>query len=92
MAITTVPSPPVAPAVAVSDGDESREPRQATYVITAIIVTSLLFFFGLGGALLLFTGEAPLAFGVALFTAFWGGPGFGLMAGMALYDLRVHRG
>ena len=70
---------------------ERSEPRQATYVITAVIVTSLLFFFGLGGALLLFTGEVPLALGVALFTAFWGGPGFGLMAGMALYDLRVHR-
>ena len=81
MTITAAPSQSIAP----------TEPRQATYVITAVVVTSLLFFFGLGGALLLFTGEVPLAFGVALFTAFWGGPGFGLMAGMALYDLRVTR-
>ena len=90
MTITATPSQSVVPAVTVADS-APREPRQATYVITAVVVTSLLFFFGLGGALLLFTGEVPLAFGVALFTAFWGGPGFGLMAGMALYDLRVNR-
>jgi len=91
MSITTVPSPSVAVSVTADDA-EPREPKQSTYVIAAVIITSLLFFFGLGGALLLFTGEVPLAVGVALFTAFWGGPGFGLMAGMALYDLRVHRG
>ena len=89
MAITTAPSRSVT-STALGDA-VPREPRQATYVIAAVIVTSLLFFFGLGGALLLFTGEVPLAFGVALFTAFWGGPGFGVMAGMALYDLRAHR-
>ena len=90
MTITTAPSQSVAAAVTAGEA-EPREPKQSTYVITAVAVTSLLFFVGLGGALLLFTGEAPLAFGVALFTAFWGGPGFGLMAGMALYDLRTNR-
>ena len=29
--------------------------------------------------------------GVGAFAAFWGGPGFGLMAGFALYNLSVER-
>lgn len=66
-------------------------PQQMTYVIRAVIVAFVLSFAIIAGSLLVFNGDVPVALGVGLFTAFWGGPGFGLIAGIALYNLRVER-
>lgn len=71
--------------------EDSDAPSQAAYVGISIAVCTLVFFLGIGGGLYLFYGEVPLAVAVGLFTAFWGGPGFGLMTGMALYNLALER-
>ncbi len=66
-------------------------PSQVKYVVVSTIVATVLFLVGVGGGVLASGGDPAGAFGVGLFTAFWGGPGFGLMAGFALYNLTVER-
>lgn len=61
------------------------------YVVTAVVVSIVVAFATITGALLLFHGEVPQAVGVGAFTAFWGGGGFGVVVGMALHQLRVER-
>lgn len=70
-----------------SAGDAGA-PNLANYLIWSVAITTVLFIVGVGGGLYLYSREVPLSFGVGLFTAFWGGPGFGLMAGFALHALR----
>ena len=60
-------------------------------MVIAVVLSAVIFFLGVGGGLLLYSGEWAFAVGVGLFTAFWGGPGFGIMAGMALYNLKIER-
>lgn len=82
----TVSTAPVSPA-----STAHGEPNQVAYVIAAVAVTFLLFLVGVGGGVWATSGEMVSGMAVGLFTAFWGGPGFGIMAGMALYNLRLER-
>lgn len=80
-----------AAAGAAAGSEDPGAPNQVMYIGVSIAVCTLLFLVAIGGGLYLFYEEVPLAVAVGLFTAFWGGPGFGLMAGMALYNLAVER-
>lgn len=75
--------------VAATEGPEAAE--QVRYVIVAVVVTMLASFAVIAGALYLWYQEVPLALGVGGFVAFWGGGGFGVVAGMAIYNLKVER-
>lgn len=63
----------------------------ARTVITSIAVATVVTFLVIAGTLYLFYGEAPQALVVGTFVAFWAGPGSGVIAGLALYNLRVDR-
>lgn len=68
-----------------------REPDQTRYLIVSVVVATLIFLVGVGGGIWLAGADIPGSLGVGAFAAFWGGPGFGLMAGFALYNLSVER-
>lgn len=86
----TITTAAVLPEEAVRE-EASPAPSQSRYVAVSVAVTFVLFLVGVGGGLWLYEGEFVFGFGVGLFTAFWGGPGFGVMAGMSLYNLKVER-
>jgi len=93
MTISAMPTTvsPEAAADAVSAESARKEPNQAKYVITSVVVATVLFFLGVGGGVWLSGGDPMGSLGVGFFTALWGGPGFGLMAGFALYNLSLER-
>ncbi|MEI2640388.1 MAG: hypothetical protein V9F03_15555 [Microthrixaceae bacterium] len=67
--------------------DQSGRPDMRKSIIRSIATTWCVMFFGVGIPLALFMGSWVGGLSVAFFTALFGGPGFGLMAGMALYNL-----
>lgn len=58
-------------------------------IIRSISITWCIMFFGLGIPLSLYMDSWVNGLAVAFFTALFGGPGFGLMAGMALFNLHM---
>lgn len=60
-----------------------------TSIVRSIITTWCIMFFGVGIPLSLFMESWTGGLAVAFFTALFGGPGFGLMAGMALFNLHL---
>jgi hypothetical protein len=66
-------------------------PTAVRYVVVGIVAATLLAFASIAGALYAFYGDTTQALGVGLFASFWGGPGFGLIGGIAVHDLAVQR-
>ena len=75
------------PEPTVTDGP----PTAPRYVIVGIAVATVVAFATIAGTLYGFYGDATQALGVGLFASFWGGPGFGLIAGIAVHNLAVER-
>ena len=73
------------PAPTVTDGP----PTAVRYVVTGIAAATVIAFATIAGALYGFYGDATQALGVGLFASFWGGPGFGLIGGIAVHSLAV---
>lgn len=69
--------------------DDDGRPNQRSILIKTISVTSLVMLLGVGIPMSLSMDSWVNGFAVGFFTALWGGPGFGLMAGMALYVLHT---
>ncbi len=67
------------------------EPQFGRTVWRSIVVASLVFFLGVGLPMWWFTGSVWDGIGLGAFTAFWGGPGFGLMAAGAIWAHRHER-
>jgi hypothetical protein len=63
----------------------SADRRLGRAFLLGSLVGSVLVFAFCGGIALLAGMGAPAAAGIGLFTAFWGGPGFGGMMGATLY-------
>ncbi len=72
-----------------SSGDEEGRPNQRTTLIRSVTIASVVMLFGVGIPLSLYMESWVNGFAVGAFTALWGGPGFGLMAGMALHTLHT---
>ena len=66
-------------------------PTAARYVAIGIVAATLIAFATIAGTLYGFYGDATQALGVGLFASFWGGPGFGLIGGIAVHNLAVER-
>ena len=75
------------PAPTLTDGP----PTAARYVMTGIAAATVIAFATIAGSLYGFYGDATQALGVGLFASFWGGPGFGLIGGIAVHNLAVER-
>lgn len=69
--------------------DASGRPDMRATITRSIITTFFVMLIGVGVPLSLFMGSWVGGVSVAFFTALFGGPGFGLMAGMALYNLHL---
>lgn len=69
--------------------DDSGRPDQTKTIVRAVITAWLIMLIGVSIPLSLFMGSWTGGFAVGFFTALFGGPGFGLMAGMALYNLHM---
>lgn len=67
----------------------AAEPNQGRYVAIAVALCTVIAFVVVAGALYLFYTDGPTAFGVGLFIAFWGGGGFGVVLGIAVYNLKI---
>lgn len=73
------------------------EPAEETSVdfgpilIRSITVAGLAMLLGVGLPMWALTGNIWDGIGLGLFTAFWGGPGFGTMAAGALWSWRLER-
>lgn len=67
---------------------EERPGLVRAFVIGAVVGFVAVFTLFAGATLLLGLGVGP-AIGIGLFTAFWGGPGFGGMMGAVLHHERV---
>lgn len=78
-------------AVTAADAAGDGGPDQARYVVAAVVVSFLVSFLAIAGALYLTYDDLTLAAGVGVFAAFWGGGGFGVVAGVALHTLAVER-
>lgn len=72
-----------------AQGDDDGRPQQKTTLIRSISLTSFIMLFGVGIPLSLYMESWVNGMAVGAFTALWGGPGFGLMAGMALHVLHT---
>lgn len=59
--------------------------------IRTVILTTLAMIVGVGVPMWFLTGEIWDGIGLGLFTAVWGGPGFGTMLAGALWTLRLER-
>lgn len=70
------------------DGEDGH-PDLRKLLIRCISVATFIMLFGVGIPMSLSMDSWVNGFGVGFFTALWGGPGFGLMAGMALYTLHT---
>jgi hypothetical protein len=57
----------------------------------SVVVCSIVFVLGVGVPTWLMLGRPADGLGLGLFAAFWGGPGFGVMAGGAVYALSQER-
>jgi len=68
-----------------------RPPEVVRYVVVGIIAATVVAFATIAGTLYGFYGDATQALGVGLFAAFWGGPGFGIIGGIAVHNLVVER-
>lgn len=66
-------------------------PNQGRYIVVAVALCVVLSFLIVAGALYFFYQDGPTAFGVGLFTSFWGGGGFGVVLGIAVYNLRIEK-
>ncbi len=64
------------------------EPAFGPILLTSVVIASLVFFLGVGLPMWWLTGEIWDGIGLGAFTAFWGGPGFGLMAAGAIWGAR----
>ena len=64
---------------------------EGRFIAVSVVVSFLVSFVVIGGALYYWYREVPLALGVGAFASFWGGGGFGVVVGMALYHLRAER-
>ena len=56
--------------------------------LTSMLTTALVLFLGVGVPMWALTGQIWDGVGLGAFTAFWGGPGFGLMAAGAMWTAR----
>lgn len=83
MAVSTVSEKAKAPS------DDDGRPDQRKTLIRTVSVTWCIMFFGVGIPMSLSMDSWINGFAVGAFTALWGGPGFGLMAGMALHTLHT---
>ncbi|MCB1256078.1 MAG: hypothetical protein KDB26_03185 [Microthrixaceae bacterium] len=73
------------------DADVSGRPDMRATIVRSIITTFFVMLIGVSIPLALFMESWVGGISVALFTAMFGGPGFGLMAGMALYNLHMEK-
>lgn len=60
-------------------------------IITATILVSTILFVSTSVLTWIIVGGVLNSLGVGLFCAFWGGPGFGVIAGGAAYSLAAAR-
>jgi hypothetical protein len=70
----------------------AREPIGLGRAMTlSVVVCTVVFLLGVGVPTWLLMGRLADGLGLGLFAAFWGGPGFGVMAGGAVYALSQER-
>lgn len=72
----------------VGSGQPEFSPGTVRAVLIGTIVGALVVGLFTGGVALAFGADLAGAAGVAVFTALWGGPGFGGMMGFVLHDAR----
>ncbi|MGB6057497.1 MAG: hypothetical protein WBF71_04470 [Microthrixaceae bacterium] len=72
-----------------TNSNDDGRPQQRSTLIRTVSVASFVMLFGVGIPLSLYMDSWVNGFAVGAFTALWGGPGFGLMAGMALHTLHI---
>ena len=70
--------------------DESA-PALTHSIVLAVAMTGAVLFVGSFATVWAMTGKPIDGVGVGLFTAFWGGPGFGIMFGPGFHTLRLER-
>lgn len=79
-------------ALAAPDDAERRDMvRMVRTVIASTVAAVTIAFALITGGILLVHDDVATAVWVGTFTAFWGGGGFGVMAGIAIHNLRVER-
>ena len=91
--ITTATPIHTAPPTAIEAGTSPvrRFAEPQTIYIQSVIAMTALFIVGIAVPTWIAMGDASFAIGLALFSAFWGGPGFGVMAGGAWIAMQEAR-
>lgn len=84
-------SVPQADAEAMPASDQAEIPF-GPILKTSVLVTTLVMLFAVGVPMWLLTGQIWDGIGLGVFTAFWGGPGFGVMAAGARWTALQERG
>lgn len=74
-----------------SESEMVHAPSMARALIWGIVIATIAMFVGTGALLLVLDGELINAVGIGLFCAFWGGLGFGVMAGGAANAIAEER-
>lgn len=74
-----------APIAAARVAHAKRPPQLGRALVVGVAVVTLVMFIGVALGMWLLTGEPIDGLAVGAFTAFWGGPGFGVMAGSATF-------
>ena len=73
----------------INSGATPRDPKTTqTIYVESIIAMTLLFIVGVGVPTWIGYGSLDAALALGLFSAFWGGPGFGAMAAGARLSMR----
>lgn len=66
-------------------------PDLGAILVRSIGLATIIMFVGVGVPMWLLTGQVWDGLGLGAFCAFWGGPGFGLMAGGAYWTAKMER-
>lgn len=71
--------------------DEAGKPELGRTLVTSVIVTWVVMLVGIGVPLSLAMDNWMSGMAVGFHTSLFGGPGFGLMAGMALHNMHMEK-
>lgn len=78
-------------AESVVGNDDAGKPNQARTLVVSVLVTWVIMLVGIGVPLSLAMDNWMSGMAVGFHTSLFGGPGFGLMAGMALHTMHMEK-